>query len=156
MKSQEEHGKEAGQEKSQEQARNEAGKSNQAKQPNQQPEKSSDQQAQSQPETPQQQSPPAMPDLSLISSAISNILKWVFYGAIVCIALWWAWRHWSEILAWLAALFGGLSFGGVPKRKKLHRQRRSRNRFTILPIHLHRGGQASFASGIGAVLIRSV
>jgi hypothetical protein len=62
---------------------------------------------QSQAEASQPPSTPTPPDLSGISDSLGAILKWVFYGAIVGIALWWSWKHRDQLLAWLQALLTG-------------------------------------------------
>jgi hypothetical protein len=60
-----------------------------------------------------QTSPPAdaqsaaPPDVSGLMDSLAGILKWIFYGAVIVITLWWSWRHRADLLNWLKSLLGG-------------------------------------------------
>ncbi len=81
-------------------------------------------QKQSQPNDGQQQAQPenqtetssTPSEPSFDADWLLDIAKWIFYGGLVLAALWWAWRHWDELIAWLRNLFGGL--GGLFSRKQ--------------------------------------
>jgi len=49
----------------------------------------------------------APPDASGLLDAVAAILKWIFYGTIIAIAIWWSWRHRAELLDWLRSLLKG-------------------------------------------------
>jgi hypothetical protein len=79
-----------------------------------QPEQSKSESSQSKSGSGQSQAEPSQPtntlkppDLSAISDSLAALFKWIFYGAIVVIALWWSWNHREQLLAWLQALLTG-------------------------------------------------
>ncbi|HEV2972942.1 MAG TPA: DUF4129 domain-containing protein [Pirellulales bacterium] len=50
---------------------------------------------------------PPKPNLSLAFNTVADLLKWVFYGAVVVAALVWLFFHWRTVLDWLQALLNG-------------------------------------------------
>jgi len=70
---------------------------------------SSSSQETSQTPTPDNPETPSPPDASGLLDGLIVLLKWVFYGAIVAVVLWWSWRHRTELIAWLKNLLQGWS-----------------------------------------------
>ncbi|HZZ29048.1 MAG TPA: DUF4129 domain-containing protein [Pirellulales bacterium] len=50
---------------------------------------------------------PSTPDVSFVSDSLAALFKWIFYGAVILTAAWWAWQHREELLAWLLAFLTG-------------------------------------------------
>ncbi len=47
----------------------------------------------------------------IVSESILSRVKWLFYGALGLLVLYWSWRYREELLAWLMSLLGGFSWG---------------------------------------------
>lgn len=45
------------------------------------------------------------PAPTFVSPSAMALAKWIFYGAVILVALWWSWRHREELLAWLAQMW---------------------------------------------------
>ena len=65
-----------------------------------------------------QQSPVQIPPQFEISESILSRVKFLFYGALGLLVLYWSWRFRDELLAWLQSLFSGFSWGRSEKEHK--------------------------------------
>jgi hypothetical protein len=79
----------------------------QAKDQNAQQNQGNQQQQNDNPPPEPQTESPSMPDMSPGMQTLIDAIKWIFYGAISLVALWWAWTHREQVLAFLVALLTG-------------------------------------------------
>ncbi len=62
-------------------------------------------------------SSPSPPDLSVVTKTMMSLGKWIFYGVLIGLALWWLVANWSNLPVWLSSLinawrdFWGSLFG---------------------------------------------
>jgi hypothetical protein len=50
---------------------------------------------------------PSMPEMSPGMETLIDAIKWIFYGVVALVALWWAWTHREQVWAFLVALLTG-------------------------------------------------
>jgi len=66
--------------------------------------------------TPENAESSSTADTSELMEDLMGILKWVFYGALIGIALWWSWRYRAGLIQWLRDLLQGWGFFGRQRR----------------------------------------
>ncbi len=49
-------------------------------------------------------SPPPTPDLSAATTAMVSLMKWMVYGVLIGLFMWWSISHWSDWGVWLSSL----------------------------------------------------